>query len=119
MNDFLLTYRYFQSPENFAEMLVYRLNFGFMQKEQTVKLRTFVVLRHWLCHYYEVDFCDGDEIKRLLLNAIKTIQTTNGLELTIADQQILSKLQKYVNREDLAPDESSLIPDSSSIATFH
>lgn len=117
MNDFLMSFRAFLTPINLAEMLAFRLSYGFLNKSEAIKLRTFVVLRQWICHYYEIDFGD-DDVKQPIIIAIHRIQSSK-LELSLPDQQILGKLRKFINREELAPEELSALTsrDSASIVS--
>lgn len=118
IEEFMLTFRCFMTTEQLAWMLGARLVSCAIcasegSKRQQCMVRTFVLLRHWITCYWELDFCaprgggasgnngDGSPSKcaQILLSAIG--ECTGSAVMSTSDICMLKKLTRLLRAETL------------------
>ncbi|KAI9224123.1 hypothetical protein BC828DRAFT_402522 [Blastocladiella britannica] len=116
MLDFFIVYRLFLDPLHLAKLLVLRIRGAIPWPEDSdqrrvVRMRSFVVLRHWLDNYFEYDFADNKKLRRYMGKALKTMTHMEQLQTTEMDVRMIKKLKhlwislsdKYTVRDAAAP----------------
>ncbi|KNE67248.1 hypothetical protein AMAG_19670 [Allomyces macrogynus ATCC 38327] len=98
LSDFFLVYRQFLDPLVLAKLLVLRLRAAVPypdddDERRVVRLRTFVVLRHWINQYYEYDFADNKKLRRYMSKALKTMTYMPVLMSTGMDRRMIRALK--------------------------
>lgn len=100
IDDFLLTYRCFMSPDRFAGLVLARLADSFSRNDgasRQTRVRTFVVIRHWVRCYWDVDF-EGGRLASILTKGIDEVWK-GAKQLLAGDKQLLLKLRHLINQE--------------------
>ncbi|KAF0381761.1 guanine nucleotide exchange factor lte1 [Gigaspora margarita] len=83
LTDFFLTYRKFLTPIKLCKLLILRFDWalgGDDEERRIVRVRTFVVIRHWLLNYFAYDFIPCYALRTTLtkyLNSLPSHQS-NG-----------------------------------------
>ncbi|KAJ3131329.1 Guanine nucleotide exchange factor lte1, partial [Irineochytrium annulatum] len=75
--DFFLTYRYFMTSMELLRLLALRLKWAMIKHEdderKVVRIRTFVVLRYWIKHYWAEDFTPAEDAQQFILDLIELV----------------------------------------------
>ncbi|KAI8345358.1 ras guanine nucleotide exchange factor domain-containing protein [Blakeslea trispora] len=85
MTDFFLIFRVFMTPLQLCKLLILRFKWSLEENEEkrcVVRIRTFVVMRHWLLNYFLHDFVPSKDLR---------IQSPR-------DQRIIKGLKRVVRR---------------------
>ncbi|KAF9932648.1 hypothetical protein FBU30_007645 [Linnemannia zychae] len=97
LTDFFLIYRLFISPPALLQLLMARFHWALTEntpQRQIVRIRTFVVLRHWLLNYFEHDFMGFRLLRRTLIQNLKKLNTHPIICASVRDQRIVQELRR-------------------------
>ncbi|KAF9152385.1 hypothetical protein BG015_005320 [Linnemannia schmuckeri] len=97
LTDFFLIYRLFISPPALLRLLMARFHWALTEdtpQRQIVRVRTFVVLRHWLLNYFEYDFMGFRLLRRTLIQNLKLLITHPIICSSVRDQRIVHELRR-------------------------
>ncbi|KAF9292945.1 hypothetical protein BGZ88_005949 [Linnemannia elongata] len=97
LTDFFLIYRLFISPPALLRLLMVRFQWALTEdtpQRQIVRVRTFVVLRHWLLNYFEYDFMGFRLLRRTLIQNLKLLITHPIICSSVRDQRIVHELRR-------------------------
>lgn len=129
MTDFFLTYRAFISPLSLCKLLITRFEWALqpghspedVAGRRIVRVRTYVVFRHWLLNYFHEDFVPDRELRLLLTAWLNRMGKDERLRPNPTDLRLIKSLKKVVKRLkaaystigiDQAADANSLIKTS-------
>ncbi|KAG2210338.1 hypothetical protein INT47_003323 [Mucor saturninus] len=101
MTDFFLTYRDFLYPEDLCQLLISRFYWALKNDEEPrriVRIRTFVVLRHWLNNYFVHDFIGNRPLRRILTDFLNKLPRHPLVKESPRDQRIVKILKRVVRR---------------------
>ncbi|KAI9314588.1 hypothetical protein BX666DRAFT_1968375 [Dichotomocladium elegans] len=101
MTDFFLTYRTFISPTQLCKLLILRFQWALANDEderRVVRIRTFVVMRHWLLNYFLHDFVHSRDLRLLLTSFLNSLAQDPIVRQSARDQRIVKGLKKVVRR---------------------
>ncbi|KAI9183411.1 Guanine nucleotide exchange factor lte1 [Blastocladiella emersonii ATCC 22665] len=98
MLDFFIVYRLFMDPVHLAKLLILRIRAAVPWPEDSderriIRMRSFVVIRHWLQFYFEHDFADNKKLRRYMGKALKTLTHMPELTTTGMDGRMIKKLK--------------------------
>ncbi|KAI7883438.1 ras GEF [Lichtheimia hyalospora FSU 10163] len=101
MTDFFLTYRAFISPTQLCKLLTLRFRWALENDDECrriVRIRTFVVLRHWLLNYFVHDFIPCRELRVYLTSFLNELPYHRLIRNSPRDQRIVKSLKRVVRR---------------------
>ncbi|ORX62439.1 ras GEF [Hesseltinella vesiculosa] len=101
MTDFFLTYRIFLSPIQLCKLLILRFRWGLENNDDErciVRIRTFVVLRHWLLNYFVHDFTPSRYLREILTEFLNALPHDDVIRHSPRDQRIVKGLKRVVRR---------------------
>ncbi|KAI8985194.1 hypothetical protein BDB01DRAFT_843016 [Pilobolus umbonatus] len=101
MTDFFLTYRDFLRSEDLCQLLILRFHWALYSDEETrkiVRIRTFVVLRHWLNNYFVHDFMGNYPLRQILTSFLNALPHHPLVRESPRDQRIVKILKRVVRR---------------------
>ncbi|KAI8367484.1 uncharacterized protein BYT42DRAFT_608200 [Radiomyces spectabilis] len=101
MTDFFLTYRLFISPIQLCKLLILRFDWALAndtEERRIVRIRTFVVLRHWLLNYFVHDFIPSRELRVILTSFLNGLPRHPLVKSSPRDQRIVKGLKRVVRR---------------------
>ncbi|KAG0167578.1 hypothetical protein DFQ30_005889 [Apophysomyces sp. BC1015] len=101
MTDFFLTYRSFISPTQLCKLLILRFRWALENDEEdrrVVRIRTFVVMRHWLLNYFVHDFIPCRELRIVLTSFLNALPFHSLVKQSPRDQRIVKTLKRVVRR---------------------
>ena len=101
IEDFMLTFRCFLTLPQFTHLILLRLRHSFVSNtpyHQQTRVRTFVVIRHWLQAFWEVDFEGNEEVIKRLVTGLDECWK-GAKELQSGDKQLLLKLRHLLSQE--------------------
>ncbi|KAI9320924.1 hypothetical protein BX666DRAFT_1251635 [Dichotomocladium elegans] len=101
MTDFFLTYRAFISPMQLCKLLSLRFRWGLETDDanrRIVRIRTFVVLRHWLLNYFVHDFIPNRDLRIYLTSFLNDLPHHKLIRNSPRDQRIVKSLKRVVRR---------------------
>ncbi|KAI8373637.1 hypothetical protein EDC96DRAFT_499026 [Choanephora cucurbitarum] len=99
MTDFFLTYRDFLSSGDLCELLISRFYWALQNDEEErriVRIRTFVVLRHWLNNYFVHDFIGNRPLRMILTDFLNRLPRHPIVKKSPRDQRIVKMLKRVV-----------------------
>ncbi|KAI8140107.1 hypothetical protein BJV82DRAFT_623945 [Fennellomyces sp. T-0311] len=99
MTDFFLTYRAFISPLQLCKLLILRFRWALesdRDDRRVVRIRTFVVMRHWLLNYYVHDFVSCRELREILTVFLNALPQNALVQQSPRDQRIVRGLKRVV-----------------------
>ncbi|KAK3844763.1 MAG: hypothetical protein J3R72DRAFT_67049 [Linnemannia gamsii] len=97
LTDFFLIYRLFISPPALLRLLMARFHWALTEdtpQRMIVRVRTFVVLRHWLLNYFEYDFMGYRLLRRTLIQNLRQLNTHPIICSSVRDQRIVQELRR-------------------------
>ncbi|KAG2216650.1 hypothetical protein INT45_010790, partial [Circinella minor] len=97
MTDFFLTYRTFISPTQLCKLLILRFRWALesdRDDRRVVRIRTFVVMRHWLLNYFIHDFIPCRELRIILTTFLNSLPQYTLVQQSPRDQRIVRGLKK-------------------------
>ncbi|GAN09040.1 hypothetical protein MAM1_0239c08562 [Mucor ambiguus] len=101
MTDFFLIYRVFMTPLQLCKLLILRFNWSLEKNEAKrciVRIRTFVVMRHWLLNYFLRDFIPSKELRIVLTDFLNAMPYHPLIKQSPRDQRIIKGLKRVVRR---------------------
>ncbi|KAL7310383.1 Guanine nucleotide exchange factor lte1 [Mucor circinelloides] len=101
MTDFFLTYRDFLDSADLCQLLVLRFYWALKNDEESrriVRIRTFVVLRHWLNNYFVHDFIGNRPLRIILTEFLNGLPRHPLVQTSPRDQRIVKILKRVVRR---------------------
>ncbi|KAI9249727.1 hypothetical protein BDA99DRAFT_216272 [Phascolomyces articulosus] len=101
MTDFFLTYRTFISPAQLCKLLILRFRWGLecdQEDRRIVRIRTFVVMRHWLLNYFVHDFIPSRDLRITLTSFLNALPYHPLVKHSPRDQRIVKSLKRVVRR---------------------
>ncbi|KAK4512842.1 UDP-glucuronic acid decarboxylase 1 [Mucor velutinosus] len=101
MTDFFLTYRDFLDSTDLCQLLVSRFYWALENDEESrriVRIRTFVVLRHWLNNYFVHDFIGNRPLRIILTEFLNRLPRHPLVQTSPRDQRIVKILKRVVRR---------------------
>ncbi|KAI9494208.1 ras guanine nucleotide exchange factor domain-containing protein [Zychaea mexicana] len=121
--DFFLTYRQFVSQIRLCKLLILRFRWALMEdtdERRLVRIRTFVVIRHWLTHYWAHDFVPSRTLRFMLCTFLSQLRTHPIILSSPRDARIIKSLRNVLKRQrklhSMKEDEDGSI--RSSVDTF-
>jgi len=120
LTDFFLIYRLFISPPALLRLLMARFHWALTEdtpQRQIVRVRTFVVLRHWLLNYFEFDFMGYKLLRRTLIQNLKLLNSHPIISSSVRDQRIIQELRRLfqLKRKQYSHNAAQLTLEGSSI----
>ncbi|KAI8065485.1 hypothetical protein BC940DRAFT_83268 [Gongronella butleri] len=101
MTDFFLTYRSFISPTQLCKLLILRFRWALENDapdRKIVRIRTFVVMRHWLLNYFVHDFIPCRGLRVVLTAFLNALPRHPLVKSSPRDQRIVKGLKRVVRR---------------------
>ncbi|KAH8548879.1 hypothetical protein BGW37DRAFT_168695 [Umbelopsis sp. PMI_123] len=101
LTDFFLTYRTFISPLQLCKLLILRFRWSFINDDENrrvVRIRTFVVIRHWLLNYFVHDFIPSRQLRITLTSYINQLAFHPLVRQSVRDQRIVKGLKRVIRR---------------------
>ncbi|KAK4515063.1 uncharacterized protein ATC70_002673 [Mucor velutinosus] len=101
MTDFFLIYRVFMTPLQLCKLLILRFNWSLEKNEAKrciVRIRAFVVMRHWLLNYFLRDFIPSKELRIVLTDFLNAMPYHPLIKQSPRDQRIIKGLKRVVRR---------------------
>ncbi|EIE85764.1 hypothetical protein RO3G_10474 [Rhizopus delemar RA 99-880] len=101
MTDFFLTYRDFIQSQDLCQLLISRFTWALQNDEEIrriVRIRTFVVIRHWLSNYFVHDFIGNYNLRKILTDFLNQLSHHPLVKLSPRDQRIVKALKRVVHR---------------------
>ncbi|KAI8991900.1 hypothetical protein BDF20DRAFT_909611 [Mycotypha africana] len=101
MTDFFLTYRDFLFPEDLCRLLILRFYWALQTDEESrkvVRVRSFIVFRHWLNNYFVHDFIGNQRLRILLVSFLNELPQHPLIHKSPRDQRIVKMLKRVVRR---------------------
>ncbi|KAJ9474441.1 Guanine nucleotide exchange factor LTE1 [Pseudozyma hubeiensis] len=103
-SDFFYTYRAFMSPMNLLELLILRFEWAVSEpssaadeaRRRIVRVRTYVVIKHWLQHHFDFDFLPSRALRQRLATWLNTTAKDTRIATRPADLNIINSLRKVV-----------------------
>jgi hypothetical protein len=104
--DFFLTYRSFLSPTALLDLLLCRFEWALQGGEapediagrRIVRVRTSVVIRHWLLNYFQEDFVPDRSLRVTLTNWLNKMAKDTRLRANPTDLRLIKSLKKVVKQ---------------------
>lgn len=106
MTDFFLTYRSFLSPMALCKLLITRFEWALqpgstaedIAGRRIVRVRTYVVFKHWLLNYFNEDFVPDRELRLLLTTWLNRMGKDERLRPNPTDLRLIKSLKKVTKR---------------------
>ncbi|KAI9027469.1 hypothetical protein CLU79DRAFT_739344 [Phycomyces nitens] len=101
MTDFFLTYRTFIHPTQLCKLLILRFRWALQDDDEdrrVVRIRTFVVIRHWLSNYFVHDFIPSRDLRIILTSFLNLLPNHPLVKKSPRDQRIVKGLKRVVRR---------------------
>ncbi|KAI9301075.1 hypothetical protein BJ944DRAFT_272024, partial [Cunninghamella echinulata] len=101
MTDFFLTYRSFISPTQLCKLIILRFRWALENDDaerRIVRIRTFVVMRHWLLNYFVHDFIPSRDLRVVLTTFLNVLPSHPLVKSSPRDQRIVKGLKRVVRR---------------------
>ncbi|KAG1450409.1 hypothetical protein G6F55_009700 [Rhizopus delemar] len=101
MTDFFLIYRIFLTPIQLIKYLILRYKWSLEKEEEEryiARIRTFVVIRHWLLNYFLHDFVPDKELRVILTKFLNEMSLNPIVRQSQRDQRIIQTLKRVVQR---------------------
>jgi GDP/GTP exchange factor required for growth at low temperature len=104
--DFFLTYRSFLSPLALCTLLITRFEWALANPtspedeagRRIVRVRTYVVIRHWLLNYFVEDFVPERKLRAMLTTWLNDTSKHPKVRESPKDHQLFKNLKKVVRR---------------------
>ncbi|KAL7749367.1 Guanine nucleotide exchange factor lte1 [Sorochytrium milnesiophthora] len=103
LSDFLLVYRSFMSPVQFAKLLILRFRWamaGESDRHMLARMRTFIVLRNWITDYYASDFISCRPLRFIIITFINELSHNINLRAQKRDYRLIKALKKLLKQHD-------------------
>ncbi|KAG2211274.1 hypothetical protein INT47_006394, partial [Mucor saturninus] len=100
--DFFLTFREFITPIKLCKLLILRFRWALLEENDErslVRIRTFVVIRHWLTHYWTFDFTVSRTLRFMLCTFLTQLQTHTVILASPRDERIIKNLRTVLKKQ--------------------
>ncbi|KAH8555792.1 ras guanine nucleotide exchange factor domain-containing protein, partial [Umbelopsis sp. PMI_123] len=100
--DFFLTYRQFISPVKLCKWLILRFRWAVMEETEVrrlVRIRTFVVLRYWMTHFWTQDFKPSRTLRFILSTFLSQLRTHPAIVDSDRDSRIIRNLRTVFKKQ--------------------
>ncbi|KAI9317885.1 ras guanine nucleotide exchange factor domain-containing protein [Dichotomocladium elegans] len=100
--DFFLTYRQFMTNIKLCKLLILRFRWALLEDTDErflVRIRTFVVIRHWLTHYWQQDFEPSRTLRFMLSTFLSEVRTHPTILQSPRDERIVHSLRTLVKQQ--------------------
>ncbi|KAI8329588.1 ras guanine nucleotide exchange factor domain-containing protein [Blakeslea trispora] len=100
--DFFLTFRQFITPIKLCKLLILRFRWTLLQEtdeHRLIRIRTFVVIRHWLTHYWACDFATSRTLRFMLSTFLTQLQGNRVILASPRDEHIIKSLRHVFKRQ--------------------
>ena len=106
MTDFFLTYRSFLSPIALSQLLIDRFEWALLDGKtpediagrRIVRVRTYVVIRHWLLNYFREDFAPSRDLRSVFTEWLNRMGKNERLRASPTDLRLIKSLKKVVKK---------------------
>lgn len=106
MTDFFLTYRCFMTSLELCQLLITRFEWALVNCDtaedlaarRIVRVRTYVVIRHWLLNYFHEDFVPDRELRLALTDWLNRMGKDERLRANSTDLRLVKSLKKVIKR---------------------
>lgn len=106
LSGFFLTYRSFVRPLDLLRLLITRFNWAMSEASspedeagrRIVRVRTFVVIRHWLLNHFTDDFIPDRRLRTALTDWLNASSREERIRQSPKDQRLIKGLKKLVRR---------------------
>ncbi|CAG8518513.1 14908_t:CDS:2, partial [Gigaspora rosea] len=101
LTDFFLTYRKFLTPIKLCKLLILKFDWalgGDDEERRIVRVRTFVVIRHWLLNYFAYDFIPCRALRTTLTKYLNSLPSHQLVKNSPRDQRIVQGLKRVIRR---------------------
>ncbi|TKY88618.1 hypothetical protein EX895_002607 [Sporisorium graminicola] len=103
-DDFFYTYREFMTPSDLLELLILRFEWAICEpssaedeaRRRIVRVRTYVVIKHWLQHHFDFDFLPSRPLRQRLATWLNSVAKDERITARPADLNIINSLRKVV-----------------------
>ncbi|KAI8097061.1 ras guanine nucleotide exchange factor domain-containing protein [Halteromyces radiatus] len=102
MMNFFLTFRQFLTPIKLCKLLILRFRWALLEDSddrRLVRIRTFVVLRYWITHYWEHDFIMSRTLRFMLCTFLSQLRTHPVILNSPRDARIIKNLRNILKRQ--------------------
>ncbi|KAI7882593.1 ras GEF [Lichtheimia hyalospora FSU 10163] len=102
MMDFFLTYRQFLTHIKLCKLLILRFRWALLQSTDDhllVRIRTFVVIRYWMIHYWQHDFSTSRTLRFMLSTFLSQLRTHPTIVNSPRDSRIIHNLRSLFKRQ--------------------
>lgn len=104
LTDFFYTYRQYLHPQELLRLLILRFRWAMSEPSSAhdeavrriVRVRTYVVLKYWLLHFFEHDFLGDRVLRKQLTDWLNQLSSDPRLPGRPADMSIVKSLKKVV-----------------------
>ncbi|KAI9321569.1 ras guanine nucleotide exchange factor domain-containing protein [Dichotomocladium elegans] len=99
---FFLTYRQFLTGIKLCKLLILRFRWALMQDTDdrlSVRIRTFVVIRYWLTHYWQHDFATSRTLRFMLSTFLSQLRTHPLIMASPRNAHIIESLRNIFKRQ--------------------
>ncbi|KAI9263603.1 ras guanine nucleotide exchange factor domain-containing protein [Helicostylum pulchrum] len=100
--DFFLTFRQFTTPIKLCKLLILRFRWALLEENderRLVRIRTFVVIRHWLTHYWTYDFLNSRTLRFMLCTFLTQLQNHPVILSSARDERIIKNLRTVLKKQ--------------------
>ncbi|KAL7333285.1 Guanine nucleotide exchange factor lte1, variant 2 [Mucor circinelloides] len=100
--DFFLTFRQFLTPIKLCKLLILRFRWALLHDDderRLIRIRTFVVIRHWLTHYWTYDFATSRTLRYVLSTFLTQLQSNPLIIASPRDDRIVKNLRNVLKRQ--------------------
>ncbi|CAO3632709.1 unnamed protein product [Cunninghamella echinulata] len=100
--DFFLTFRQFLTPIKLCKLLILRFRWALLNNDddrRLVRIRTFVVIRYWLTHYWEHDFMTSRTLRFMLCTFLSQLRSHPTILNSPRDENIIRNLRNVLKRQ--------------------
>ncbi|KAK9463270.1 ras guanine nucleotide exchange factor domain-containing protein [Lipomyces oligophaga] len=97
LSDVCLCFRQFMSTATFLRLLAARFKWAINRADdigRTVRLRTFVVLRHWILNYFPHDFLPSYSLRAAFVSVIHKFSSYGKVRASTGDRRLLGELKR-------------------------
>ncbi|SNX86359.1 uncharacterized protein MEPE_05068 [Melanopsichium pennsylvanicum] len=103
-SDFFYTYRQFMTSFDLLELLILRFEWAVSEpssaedeaRRRIVRVRTYVVIKHWLQHHFDFDFLPNRTLRQRLAMWLNVLAKDQRITDRPADLNIVNSLRKIV-----------------------
>ncbi|GJJ74854.1 hypothetical protein EMPS_07212 [Entomortierella parvispora] len=102
ITDFFLTYRLFMSPVQLCKYLIQRYLWALeldTESRCVVRVRTFVVFRHWINNHFEDDFLTSKSLRFQMASFLNQMRFNHKVQTSARDSRIIRNLMDFFKQQ--------------------